>query len=153
MNGYGWFRAGKTPVVRQKTGYQNFYTYSAVCATTGDNFTLFLPGVDTGLMNLYLEQFSQAYSDSKILLVMDQAGWHRSSGLRIPNNITILHLPPYSPELNPVELLWRYLKRHVLRNRFYETLSSLVDTLADFIRILPDKIVQSICAGYLRIYK
>ena len=79
-----------------------------------------MPAANTDTMNIQLKDLSQQVnSDVQVLLILDQAGWHSSNGLKVPENITLLPLPPYSPELNPVELIWRYLRQHYLSNRRY----------------------------------
>ena len=92
-----WTRRGVTPVVRVLQGYKNFYAYSCVSPATGDHFTLFLPEVNTEMMSLFLEEFSQEHQGERILMVLDQAGWHASQGLAVPANIELLYLPPRSP--------------------------------------------------------
>jgi len=100
-----WALSGKPLQIKVKQAYQNFYIYGSVVPKTGENFSLFLPWVNTDLMNLYLEQMSLAYRNEEIVLIMDQAGWHKSKDLDVPENVTIIYLPPYSPELNPIERL------------------------------------------------
>ena len=113
-----------------KIGYKNFYIYSSVSPQGGESFSLFLPWVNTEMMTLYLKQLSMSYPDKEIMMIMDQAGWHSSKNLQVPNNIQIEFMPPYSPELNPVEKLWQWLRRHVCRNRLFETDNELEDALA-----------------------
>lgn len=85
-----------------------------------------MPTADTFCMNLYLCQHSRYVGpDVQVILVLDQAGWHKSKALNIPPNITIVTLPAYSPELNPIELLWLYLKSHYLSNRVYPDIDAL----------------------------
>jgi len=88
---------------------------------TGDSFSLFLPWVNTEMMNLYLAEMSVAFPDKKILLIWDQAGWHKAKSLKVPENIILKSLPPYSPELNPVEKLWQWLMllRSVVQKSFH----------------------------------
>jgi len=137
-----------------KPGYKNFYIYSSISPHTGDSFSLILPWVDTEMMNLYLEQFSSAFSDTDIMLIMDQAGWHGSKDLVVPGNITIELLPAYSPELNPVERLWQWLRRHVCRNRFFDSLDELTDKLFDAFQVLSPTRLASLCrCSYLLDYK
>ena len=78
-------------------------------------------------------------------LIMDQAGWHKAKDLKIPPNIHILYLPPYSPELNPVERLWLHIKQNILNNKVYDKIEDLEDKLCEFIRSTPDIAVKSIC--------
>ena len=83
-------------------------------------FSLFLPWVNTDMMNLYLEELSATYPDCELSIIWDQAGWHGSKGLKLPPNIRCEPLPPYSPQLNPTERLWQWLRRHVTRNRLFD---------------------------------
>jgi transposase len=93
--------------------------------SSGRNFSLILPNVDTQHMNVFLSELSKEYPEERITLILDGAGWHKSRDLRIPDNIYIFYLPPYSPELNPVERLWLYIKSNILSNKIYEDLSDL----------------------------
>ncbi len=87
-----------------------------------------MPAANTDTMNIQLRDLGQQITDTvQVLLVLDQAGWHNSRGLRVPDNITLLPLPPYSPELNPVEMIWRYLRQHYLSNRQYRDHDALFE--------------------------
>ncbi len=97
--------SGKPLQVKVKQAYQNFYVYSSVEPKIDENFSLFLPWVNTEMMNLYLEQMNQVYEIEEIVVIMDQAGWHKSKDLVVLDNIDIIYLPPCSPELNPIERL------------------------------------------------
>ncbi len=97
------------------------------------------------MMNLYLEQISLAYENEDIVIIMDQAGWHKSKEHVIPENITIIYLPPYSPELNPIERLWKYLKTNYIHNRVFESLKQMMaDMVAAFID-MNNHTVASLC--------
>ena len=79
-----------------------------------------MPTSDTFCMNLHLSEISRSVAlDVHVVLVLDQAGWHVSKGLKIPSNITLIPLPAYSPELNPMERPWLLIKMHYLANRVY----------------------------------
>ena len=106
--GHGWFKTGERTGVKIKLGFKNFYLYSAVNPISGDNFTLRMPKVNTECMNVFLAEFSKEIGEARATIIMDGASWHKSKDLMIPNNITITILPPYCPELNPVERLWLY---------------------------------------------
>jgi transposase len=85
-----------------------------------------MPYANTWIMNLYLKDFAKQLPENvHVLMVMDGAGWHSATGLEIPENVSILLLPPYSPELNPVELIWRHLRQRKLSNRLYPTVDDL----------------------------
>jgi transposase len=128
-----------------KPGYKNFYVYSGVSPQSGESFSLFLPWVNTDMMNLFLRELSAHYSDREILLFMDRAGWHTAKALERFPNISIEYLPPYSPELNPVEKLWWWLKRHVMRNRFFDSLDELADELSAKFQEMTNELFASLC--------
>jgi len=130
--------------------YQNFYVYSGVSPLTGDAFSLFLPWVNTEMTNLYLAEMSAAFPDKKIMLIWDQAGWHKSTSLKVPKNIVLKSLPPYSPELNPVEKLWQWLKKHVCRNRLLAYMDELMNILAEaLINLTPTRFMELCQCSYL----
>ena len=70
-------------------------------------------------MNLFLKELSKAYPEDQILLVCDGASWHKSKGLEIPDNITLLNIPPYTPEMNPIEQIWKQLRSMGFRNEVF----------------------------------
>jgi transposase len=141
-----WAIKGEPLNVPVKQGFKNFYLYSAVCPHTGEDFTLILPGVNTAIMKVFLNELSKAYRDYSIILIMDQAGWHKTCNLNTFENIKIIYLPPYSPELNPVERLWRWIKRDVLHNVVYQTLDQLMVTTENCINSLKRKRLMSLCS-------
>jgi transposase len=96
-------------------------------------------------MNIFLEEFAKANKDRKIAIIMDGAGWHQSNKLIIPSNVRIIILPPYSPELNPVEKLWQYIKDRTIKNRIYKTLTQLEKTICKFTTTLTPEIIKSVC--------
>lgn len=140
-----WGLRGQQVISPVKPGYKNFYIYSSISPGTGDSFSLILPWVNTEMMNLYLEQFSAAFSDKRIMLIMDRSGWHSSNGLIIPDNITVERLPPYSPELNPVERFWRWLRMRVCRNRIFDSLDELTDKMLGVFQQLKPEFFSRLC--------
>ena len=144
--GHGWFIKGLRNQVPVKLGFENFYLYSAVAPKTGEDCTLLLPQVNTDCMNVFLEQLAQSFVDKDLLLVMDGAAWHRSRGLKIPARITLMYLPAYSPELNPVESLWRYLKDRLIVNRIHTSLDALEQAICTCINQMTQDLFRSICA-------
>ncbi len=124
-----WAEKGKRLSVMVQQGFKNFYGFSSVCPFDGTNYSLLLPGVNTELMQYYIDNLSKEFSDKKIILFMDQAGWHKSRNLQIPENIRFEFLPAYSPELNPVEKLWQWIKKECLHNFIYNSLKELEDAV------------------------
>ncbi len=101
-------------------------------------------------MNIFLEEMAKTNKDKKMVIVMDGAGWHKSVGLIIPANIRIIIQPPYSPELNPTEKLWQYIKDHIIKNRIYKTLHKLENAVCEFVKRLTPEIIRSVCGvGYV----
>ena len=143
--GRRWAKRGGRPVAVVRTGYLNFYAYSAVCPATGEDFTLLLPRVCTALMNVFLEQMADFLGGRECILVMDRAGWHVSKDLVVPPNIRIVLPPPYSPELNPVERLWQWLKRHAILNRLHLTLDGVTDAVEGCLRSATAPFLKSLC--------
>jgi transposase len=87
-----------------------------------------MPICNTAAMNHHLSEISsQVAADAHAVVILDRAGWHRSQALAVPANITLLELPPYSPELNPVERIWHYLRSHWLANSVFSSLADIMD--------------------------
>lgn len=148
-----WAEKGKRLTVLVQQGFKNFYGYTAVCPFDGSNFSLLLSGVNTDYMNVYLENLSDEFKDYQIILIMDQAGWHKSKNLTIPANINIEFLPPYSPELNPVEKLWEWIKKECSHNFIYEKIDDLWDAVCDEYNKLTEKDYMKLChCNYLSYY-
>ena len=143
--GHGWFRTGIRTPVKIKLGYKNFYLYSAANPKTGEEFTLLLPNVNINCMNIFLNEFAKTIGQRRVLIIMDGAGWHKSDKLKYPKNIRIIIQPPYSPELNPIEKLWQYIKDHTIKNRVYKTLPELENKVCKFVRTLNSEIIKSVC--------
>lgn len=121
---------------------------SAERMETGQAEGLISPRLDTGIVNLFLAQFSATLApDVQAVLVWDGAGYHRANDLRCPLNITLMNLPPYSPELNPVENLWHYPRSHHWSNRKYATVDDLFDAAETAWRAacLDPAVIQTVC--------
>jgi transposase len=141
-----WAPRGSRPTAVKQTEYEWVYLFGAVNPVTGDSSALLAPTVNTAYMNHHLRFISERIGpDVHVVLVLDQAGWHRSKGLQVPANITLLHLPPYSPELNPVERLWAFLKSHYLSNRAYDNYDDLFRTSSNAWNQLTPEQLCSIC--------
>jgi transposase len=116
-----WAPTGSRPRAVRQTQYNYLWVIGAVCPETGQAEGLLSPRLNTEVINIFLEQFSQTLAeDEHAVMVWDGAGFHRSRHLQVPQNITLVQLPPYSPELNPIENLWHFLKSHHWSNRAYE---------------------------------
>jgi len=95
-------------------------------------------------MNIFLDELSKAYSNDYILLPVDGASWHRSKGLIVPGNIRLFYLPPATPEMNPIEQIWKEIRKRGFRNEIFPTLEKVIDRLCDTICSLSNDTVKSI---------
>lgn len=124
----GWARRGRRFTAVRQTRYDWLYVIGATCGRTGHAVGMLAPYINVEIINIFLEQFARKIPpDVHVVLVWDQAGFHTGKKLMVPENITIFHLPPYSPELNPVENLWHYLRSRYWSNRAYADYDALVD--------------------------
>lgn len=122
-----WSPKGKRFIAKQTRRYEWIYVYTFVHPLTGKSFWLILPTVNAKLMNIALEEFSKYIdpkNEKKILLLIDNAGFHTSKEMLLPENIQIFPLPAYSPELQPVECGWPLLKESVA-NKYFDNLDAL----------------------------
>lgn len=115
-----WARRGSRPAVVRQTRYEYLYVLGAVCPETGESSGMLAPYLNTRIVNVFLEQLAGELSPREQgVLIWDQAGYHRAKALRVPVNISVIPLPPYSPELNPMENGWHYQRSHYWANRSY----------------------------------
>jgi transposase len=112
------------------------YAYAAVSPLDGVLDSLILPDVDTNSMSLFLSVVSERHPDETILMFMDQAGWHKAKALIIPANVRLLHVPPYSPELNPAEHLWEEIREKWFPNLVFRSITAVEDTLMEALATL-----------------
>jgi transposase len=142
-----WAPRGSRPVAVKQTRYEWVYCYAAVNPLSGDAVALLLRHVDTRHMNEFLRVFSEHLGpDEHAVLILDNAGWHRSHELIVPENVTLLFLPPYSPELNPVERLWAYLKSHFFSNTAHADYQALLDAGCHAWDHLSPALLGSLCS-------
>ena len=110
----------------RQTQYDYLWVIAAACPATGSAAGIIMPHLDTDVINLFLSEFSrQLAPDVHAALIWDGAGFHTSGSLQVPPNISLLRLPSYSPELNPIENLWHYLRSHHWSNRVYQDWEAL----------------------------
>jgi len=95
-------------------------------------------------MNLFLQKLSETYPEDWILLACDGAAWHKANALAIPQNIKLFFLPPATPEMNPIEQIWKEIRKRGFRNEIFHTLDKVIDRLCDTICSLSHDVVKSI---------
>ena len=127
------------------------YAFGSVEPVTGESFFLVLPNCNTENMNVFLKEVSEYFCNDILILVCDGAVWHKSKRLNIPENIIITHIPPYTPEMNPIEQIWKQIRQMGFGNIIFKTLNAVVDKLCDTINLLTDDLVKSItCRPWIK---
>jgi hypothetical protein len=142
-----WAERGSRPSAPKDLRYEWAYLFGAVCPARGAGAALVLPTVNATMMNLHLVEIARCVSPgAHAVVLVDGAGWHQLGGrLKLPSNLSVLHLPPYSPELNPVENIWAYLRGNKLSNRVFAGYNDVVDACCDawnWIAHQPEKITS-----------
>ena len=121
-----WAPKGVRPKIKAAIEREFRYVYGAISPVEGELDWMCSESMNTENMNRFLAQIGSAHPDDRILMVLDGASSHKSSTLKIPGNMTLLGLPPYSPELNPVENLWDHVREKGCANRFFKTLDEVI---------------------------
>jgi hypothetical protein len=130
-----WAKRGTRPRIKRDRRFTRFtwaYLFGAICPARGTGAALVMPTVSIAAMNQHLAEISHCVSVSAIaLLILDSAGWHGSPRLVVPDNIVLLPLPPYAPELNSTENLWEYLRSNWLSHCIWDTYEAILDACCD----------------------
>jgi len=131
-----WAPRGVRPQVGARIVREYTYAFAALSPHDGTLDTLVLPEVNAFAMSVFLAEVAQRHPHDDILMVLDGAGWHRAKDLRIPENMRLLPLPPYSPELNPVEHLWEEIREKWFPNLVFDSLTGVEDRLVEALAAL-----------------
>jgi transposase len=127
-----WYERGVRPPGLADKRFESLYLFAACRPGTDQAFALALPEATTAAMSLFLAAFAeQLEPDAHAVLILDQAGWHGSRRRAVPGNTTLVPLPPYSPELNPVERVWLYLRERFLSHRLLDGYKAVLDAPYD----------------------
>lgn len=144
--GRQWCAKGKDFVVKTKQGRENMYSYAAVEPENGLLITGNHEKSNMEAMKIFLGNVAVAVNYRPVLMFMDRAAWHTSQKLTIPKNIKICFLPPTSPQLNPVEHLWKYIRTEKFHNVIFDTISDVYNAVADAISELSIENIKTLCA-------
>jgi hypothetical protein len=145
-----WARRGSRPRGLRQTEYDWCYVLTAVCPATGQTAGLVMPSVDIPTIHEFLAEVSRLLAPGvHAVLIWDNAGFHAGRGVAVPANITLLPLPPYAPELKPVENLWHYLRSHHWSLRVYKDYEVLKEAAVSAWRAvcLMPGLIRSVCAA------
>ena len=143
---------GVKPIQPDAPRYEYYWVYAAVEPLTGESCWCELPLLDTTCFQAFLEHLSAHYPHSLNVLVLDNAPAHTATPLELPDNVLLLYLPPYSPELNPVERVWQHLKSKidVFDPPIRSSLTALRDQVAEIIKQYSPQQLRSLTGyGYL----
>ncbi len=141
---YCWCEKGARPSVPCHHIREYRYAYGAVEPATGESYFLVLPNCNTECTSYFLEGLSKEYPDDIILLCCDGAAWHKAKHLKVPENISLFFIPPYTPEMNPIEQIWKEIRKRGFKNEVFASLDKVIDRLCETICSLSKKVVKSI---------
>lgn len=141
---YCWCKKGIRPAVPCHHIREYRYAYGAVEPITGESCFLIMPYCNADCMNVFLEHLSKSYPDDMVILVCDGAAWHKANNLIVPENIRITFIPPYTPEMNPIEQIWKEIRKIGFRNEIFQTLDKVIDRLCKTICSLSSDTIKSI---------
>jgi putative transposase len=130
---YVWAPVGSRPAAVRDNRHDSAYRFGALCPERASGAAIIMPAANTAAMNAHLKEIStQVSPGAHAVLVCDRAGWHqRGKRLRVPPNITLLPLPSYTPELNPMENAWDYLRGNKLSMKVWDTYEAIVTACRD----------------------
>lgn len=138
-----WCPAGYRPQVAKQSVRDYVYAYAAIAPQLGQMTSLILPYVNIEMMKLFLEEVSRDFQEYLIVMQVDQASWHMSEKLEVPENICLIPQTAYSPELNPVEHLWEGIRENYFYNQVFDSLEQVMDKLEEglnFFNSMPEKL-------------
>lgn len=144
-NGKALTVKGVKPICPFHQVFQSTYLFGAFSPINGDKFLLEMPFCNNDTFQKYLNEFSEHNPNEFKIVVLDNGAFHKAKSLIIPENIALLFLPPYSPELNPAEKIWANLKR-TFTNRLFNTLDQLSIFIQEVTNDLSEKTIISTCS-------
>ena len=145
--------SGVKPVLPYQHKFSTTYLYGSYSPLNGDSFVWEVGGVNCNIFEKYLKQFSLHNPNEYKIVIIDNAGFHSTKNIEIPDNIFLLRIPPYSPELNPCEQVWQYIKNRY-KNKLFKTMDTLRNWLDDTVKGMSTETVKSITSNhhYLNIF-
>lgn len=129
--GAAWAPKGIRPVVKIQKVRQFLYTFSAIFPHTGENFSLIMPVATAESMDIFLKHLSKKYKKYRIIIFTDRAPWHTKRLHTKYDNIRIVEIPPYSPELNPTENFWDYIRENFFKNQCFASIEHVEERLVE----------------------
>ena len=143
-NGRGLTIRGVKPICSFQQVFKSTYLFGAFSPITGEHFELELPFCNTNTFQIYLNEFSKKDPNEFKIILLDNGSFHKAEHLNIPDNVHLLFIPPYSPELNPAEKIWWKMKR-AFSGKMHKTLDDVSQFIIDQVALLTYTSVKSIC--------
>ena len=138
---------GVQPIVNYQHKFSNTYLYGSYSPIDGDSFVWEINGVDCKIFEQYLEAFSKHRPDEFKIVIIDNAGFHSTKHIDVPANIYLLRIPPYCPELNPCEQIWKDFKKH-FKNKVFLNIQSLKEWLYSKVNSMTQNQIISITSNH-----
>ena len=142
---YCWAPRGVRPIVPRHRIREYVYACGAVDPIDGEKCFIIAPYCNTEWANAFLNTLSEQFHNDYILLCSDNASWHKSKTLVIPDNIIIFYLPAYTPEMNPIEQVWKEVRKDDFKNTLFDTLDKVMIKLSDSLMALTNDVIKSVC--------
>ena len=142
---YCWCYKGFRPIVPSLCVREYMYVYGAVDPVLGDSSFIIAPNCNTDWTSAFFDVVSHQFPNDYILMVGDNAGWHKSKHLILPDNMELMHIPAYTPEMNPTEQVWDEIREKDFKNRFFDSLKKITSQLCKSFKDAPASLVQSLC--------
>ena len=136
---------GVKPVATVDYQYDWFYLYGAVEPRTGERLFLELPRLTAECFQIFIDEFSDTFANTLNIMVLDNGRFHHAKSLVMPDNVVLIFLPPYSPELNPIERLWQAIKLKLFTHT-YQTLEQMQQQLSDILSTFTKSAMAKITA-------
>jgi transposase len=127
--------------------FNNTYLWGSYSPITGDQFVWEIEGVDKKIFQSYLQEFSKYKPKEYKIMIIDNARFHSISEDELPENIILLNIPPYTPELNPCEQVWQYIKKRY-KNKTFKTMRELKEWLWDISKNMDKELIKSITSNH-----
>jgi transposase len=139
--------SGIKPVLPYQHKFSTTYLYGSYSPINGDSFVWEIEGVNSDIFEKYLKEFSLHNPNEYKIVIIDNAGFHSTKNIEVPDNIYLLRIPPYSPELNPCEQIWQYIKKRY-KNQLFKTMDTLRNWLDETINGMDTETIKSITSNH-----
>lgn len=139
--------SGVKPIVTYQHIFKTTYLYGSYSPINGNSFVWEIDGVSTEIFEAYLKEFSEYKPKEYKIVVIDNAGFHSTTNIEVPENIGLLRIPPYNPELNPCEQIWQYIKNR-FKNQRFENIENLKTWLHNMVNEMDQQTIKSITGNH-----